>query len=118
MAKRTTKAKPKAKPAEEKPAEEKPRTYEDVAQRAVAAFEELNAAMKEAYGCEDMRVFCVRNEGAPMVFQYSIYKLTNSSPIRMKWKVGVGADEKITAEYVGQVKDTLDGIVSGSLATA
>ena len=113
MAKRATKAKPKAKSGKriETPAEEPKRTYEDVAQRAVAAFEEVNAAMKEAAARPDMMIKCERIDvKPPMLLQYQIFKCTHYSQV---WVVRP-EKKKIMAEYVGQVRGPLDEIAKAS----
>ncbi len=61
--------------------EPKPRTYDDVAKRVLAAIEEFNNALFEAYKRQDMHVYIgtTPEEQFPMQLACEVYKRTDAS---------------------------------------
>lgn len=58
--------------------------YDRIAERVLAAVEELNNSLKEAHHCAEMRVFMGasgKGEETPMQFKPQIYRLTHSTMV-------------------------------------
>lgn len=76
---RSAKSKPEPQPVV---MELKPSEYDRIAQRVIAAVDELNLALKDANACQKMRVYLgskgTGTDGDPAQFAYGIYRMTHS----------------------------------------